>query len=68
MKIKTMVESFDGFISYYSRMIERLFNFLCTLALKTSCKGVVCIAKSMNIKVSGDAIIKVLLKNMMQCK
>lgn len=59
---KTMVESFDGFISYYSRMTERLSDFLCTLALKTSCEGAARIAKNMNIKVSGDTIIKILLK------
>ena len=59
---KTMAEYFDGFISYYSRMTERLSDFLCTLALETSCEGAARIAKSMNIKVSGDTIIKILLK------
>ena len=59
---KTISESFDGFISYYSRMTERLSDFLCTLALETSCEGAARIAKSMNIKVSGDTIIKILLK------
>ncbi|NFI55067.1 transposase [Clostridium botulinum] len=59
---KTIVESFDGFISYYSRMTERLSDFLCTLALETSCEGASRIAKNMNIKVSGDTIIKILLK------
>ena len=60
--LKTIVESFDGFISYYSRMTERLSDFLCTLALETSCEGAARIAKNMNIKVSGDTIIKILLK------
>lgn len=59
---KTIVESFDGFISYYSRMTERLSDFLCTLALETRCEGAARIAKNMNIKVSGDTIIKILLK------
>ena len=59
---KTIVESFDGFISYYSRMTECLSDFLCTLALETSCEGAARIAKNMNIKVSGDTIIKILLK------
>lgn len=59
---KTISESFDGFISYYSRMTERLSDFLCTLALETSCEGAARIAKNMNIKVSGDTIIKILLK------
>lgn len=59
---KTIVESFDGFISYYSRMTDRLSDFLCTLALEISCEGAARIAKNMNIKVSGDTIIKILLK------
>ena len=59
---KTIVESFDGFISYYSRMTERLSDFLCTLALETSCEGAARIAKNMNIKISGDTIIRILLK------
>lgn len=47
-------------------MTERLSDFLCTLALETSCEGAARIAKNMNIKVSGDTIIKILLKNMMK--
>ena len=65
---KTIVESFDGFISYYSRMTERLSEFLCTLALETSCEGAARIAKNMNIKVSGDTIIKILLKKYNELK
>ena len=60
--IKVIAESFNGFISYYSRMTERLSDFLCTLALETSCEGASRIAKKMNIKVSGDTIIKILIK------
>ena len=59
---KTIAESFDGSSSCYSRMTDRLSDFLCTLALETSCEGATRIAKSMNIKVSGDTIIKILLK------
>ena len=65
---KTIVESFDGFISYYSRMTDRLSDFLCTLALETSCEGAARIAKNMNIKVSGDTIIKILLKKYNEMK
>ncbi|MBE6051705.1 MAG: transposase [Clostridium sp.] len=43
-------------------MTERLSDFLCTLALETSCEGASRIAKKMNIKVSGDTIIKILIK------
>ena len=48
---KTIVESFDGFISYYSRMTERLSDCLCALALalETSCDGATRIARNMNI-------------------
>ena len=49
---KTIAESFNGFISYYSRMTERLADFLCSLALETSCEGAARIAKNMNIKIS----------------
>lgn len=65
---KTIAESFDGFISYYSRMTERLSDFLSTLALETSCEGAARIAKNMNIKVSGDTIIKLLLKKYNEMK
>lgn len=43
-------------------MTERLYDFLCTLALETSCESATRISKNMNIKVSGDTIIKILLK------
>lgn len=37
-------------------------DFLCTLALETSCEGAARIAKNINIKISGDTIIRILLK------
>ena len=43
-------------------MTNRLAYFLCSLALETSCEGAARIAKNMNIKISGDTIIKILLK------
>ena len=43
-------------------MTERLSDFLCSLALETSCEGAARIAKNIKIKVSGDTIIKILLK------
>ena len=48
-------------------MTERLAEFLCTLALETSCEGAARIAKNMNIKVSGNTIVKILLKKYEYC-
>ena len=59
---KTIVEFFDGFISYYSRMSGRSSDFLCILALETSCEWAARISNTMNIKISGYTIIKILLK------
>ena len=58
----TIAESYDHFIQPYSRMTNRLSEFLFTLALETSCEGAARIAKTMNIKISGDTIIKLLIK------
>jgi len=35
----TIAESFNGFVNYYSRMTERLKDFICSIALETSCEG-----------------------------
>lgn len=59
---KTVVEDFDGFLCYYSRMTERLADFICTLALETSCEGCARICKTMGIHTSGDSIIRLLIK------
>lgn len=37
--ISTIAESFDGFLNTYSRLTERCADFICTLALETSCEG-----------------------------
>lgn len=58
----SIVEDFEGFLSYYSRMTERCEDFICTLALETSCEGAARICKSMGIKISGDTIIRLLIK------
>lgn len=58
----SLAEDFDGFLSYYSRMTERCEDFICTLALETSCEGAARICKSMGIKISGDSIIRLLIK------
>ena len=60
--ISTIAESYDGFLNSYSRMTERCADFICTLAIETSCEGCARICKAMNIKVSGDTIIRLLTK------
>lgn len=58
----SLAEDFDGFLSYYSRMTERCEDFICTLAIETSCEGAARVCKSMGIKISGDSIIRLLVK------
>ena len=55
-------ETFDGFLNYNSRMTNRLKDFACVLAIETSCEASARIMRSMNIKISGDTVIRLLLK------
>lgn len=57
-----VTESFDGFLSYNSRMTERLEDFICILAVETSCEACARILKSLNVKISGDTVIRLLTK------
>lgn len=41
-------ETFHGFLNHYSRMIERLIDFVTILALETSCEASVRIMQAMN--------------------
>jgi len=61
-EISTVTESYDGFLNSYSRMTERCADFICSLAMETSCEGCARICKAMNIKISGDTIIRLLTK------
>lgn len=61
-EVTTISETFDGFLNTYSRMTERCADFLCTLALETSCEGCARICKAIGIKTSGDTVIRLLLK------
>ena len=61
-EVTTVSESYNGFLDSYSRMTERCADFICTLAMETSCEGSARICKSMNINVSGDTIIRLLTK------
>lgn len=58
----TFAETFHGFLNAYSRMTERCADFICTLALETSCEGCARICRKLGIKTSGDTIIRLLLK------
>ena len=60
---KVFCEELDGFSGKYRRMTLRLENFIITLALNTSCEGAARICNQMGINVSGDTIIKILLRN-----
>ena len=57
-----VTETFDGFLTYNSRMTERLEDFICILAIETSCEACARILKSMNVKISGDTVIRLLTK------
>lgn len=55
-------ETIDGFLNYYSRMTERLVDFVTMLALETSCESCARILQAMNVRISGDTVIRMLLK------
>ena len=58
--VKTVTESFEGFLSPYGRMTQRCIDFISMLALETSCEGAARICQSMNLKISGDTVIRLL--------
>lgn len=58
----TVAESFDGFLDPFSRMTERCADFICTLALETSCVGCSRICAKLGIRISGDSVIRLLIK------
>lgn len=60
--VATIAETFDGFLNTYSRMTQRCADFICMLALETSCEGCARICKALGIKISGDTVIRLLLK------
>lgn len=60
--VSTIAESFNGFLNTYSRLTERCADFICTLALETSCEGCSRICKALGINISGDTVIRLLIK------
>lgn len=61
-EVTTFAETFDGFLNTYSRMTERCADFICTLAMEASCEGCARICKALGIKISGDTVIRLLLR------
>lgn len=43
-------------------MTDRCADFICTLAIETSCEGSSRICRAMNLKISGDSVIRLLTK------
>lgn len=60
--VKSINESFDGFVDYCGRMTKRCEDFICALALETNCESCARICKFMGIKTSGDSVIRMLLR------
>lgn len=60
--IISFTETFEKFLNNYSHMTERLADLMTTLALETSCESCARILQSMNIKTSGDTVIRTLIK------
>lgn len=58
----SFTETFENFLNNYSYMTERLVDLMTTIALETSCESCARILKSMNIKTSGDTVIRTLIK------
>ena len=61
-EIGAFSEIFHGFLNHYSRMTERLIDFVTILALETSCEASARIMQAMHVKISGDTVIRMLLK------
>ena len=58
--VKTVAESYDGFLSRYSRMTFRCEDFISNLALETSCEGAARICKASGIQICRQTIIRML--------
>jgi len=61
-KQKVFCETVDDFIGFYKRMTGRLEDFTIALALNTSCEGASRVSELMGIKISGDTLIRMIIK------
>jgi transposase len=61
-KQKVFSETVDDFFGFYKRMTGRLEDFVIALALNTSCEGASRICQQIGINISGDTLIRVIIK------
>jgi transposase len=60
--VSSFTETINDFLNNYSQMTERLVDMMTALAIETSCEGCARILKQMNVKTSGDTVIRTLIK------
>ena len=60
---KVFVEELNGFTGKNRRMTERLESLIVVIGLNTSCEATARICHSMGITVSGDTVIRLMLRN-----
>lgn len=60
--VTSFTETFENFLNHYSYMTERLADLMTAIAIETSCESCARILKAMNIKTSGDTVIRTLIK------
>jgi len=61
-KQKVFCETVDDFFEFYKRMTGRLEDFLIALSLNTSCEGAARVCQLLGIKISGDTLIRKIIK------
>jgi transposase len=61
-KQKVFSETVDGFFEYKKRMTGRLEGFLIVLTLNTSCEGASRICQVLGINISGDTLIRMIIR------
>jgi len=61
-KQKVFCETVDNFFEFYKRMTGRLEDFLIVLTLNTSCEGASRVCQLLGIKISGDTLIRKVIR------
>ncbi|MDE5781755.1 MAG: hypothetical protein K2I03_09850 [Lachnospiraceae bacterium] len=61
-KAVTFTETYNGFFNNYCRMTDRLVQLVVSLAIETSCESCARILNSLKVKISGDTVIRTILK------
>jgi len=59
---KVFCETVGNFFGFYKRMTGRLEDFLTALALNTSCEGASRVCELIGINISGDTLIRMIIK------